>query len=326
MAKNKAVFGIYPTRESLEDGMNRLRESGFRNADISVLYPDNPGTKEFATTKGTKAPEGVTAGVSSGAVVGGALGWLAGIGSLAIPGIGPFIAAGPIMGLLAGIGAGGAVGGVLGGLIGMGVPEYEAKRYEGRLRKGGILASVHCDDSDWADKAEKILKETGAEDISSASEARADYATSDKPLPRRYSTSSAGAPSKSTKSNVMVREVMARDTASIDIGATLREASIKMRDGNTGLLIVKSDDDVVGVVTERDLLGRATSAGYDPSQTNVRVALTQDYPYCFEHQDTVDAERVMDEWGVKQMLVLHENREVAGVISKEQLARKHTAV
>jgi CBS domain-containing protein len=321
MATNKAVFGIYPTWESLEEGMEVLRKSGFRNTDISVLYPHNPGTKEFATSKSTKAPEGVTAGAGSGAFVGGTLGWLAGIGSLAIPGIGPFIAAGPIMGLLAGIGAGGAVGGVLGGFIGLGIPEYEAKRYAGRLHKGGILASVHSDDSSWAKKAKRILEETGAEDISTTSEEHADFATSDKPQPRRSSTTGA-----ETKSNVMVREVMRPGAASVGIDATLREASIEMRDENVGLLTVRSGDDIVGVVTERDLLARATSAGYDPSQVGVRVALTQDYPYCFEYQDTTDAERTMDEREVKHMLVLNENRHVVGVISKGDLTRKQAAV
>jgi hypothetical protein len=118
-------------------------------------------------------------------VIGGVLGWLAGISAIAIPGIGPFIAAGPILAALAGIGAGGVVGGITGSLIGFGIPEYEAKRYEGRIKKGGILVSVHCDDSNWIHKAKTILQETGAEDVSSTGEARADFAKSDKPLPRR---------------------------------------------------------------------------------------------------------------------------------------------
>jgi hypothetical protein len=143
--------------------------------------PENLGTKDLAHTKETKAPEGATTGGVTGGVIGGALGWLAGIGALAIPGLGPFIAAGPIMGLLAGAGAGGAIGGLVGSLIGMGIPEYEAKRYEGRIKSGGILLSVHCDESDWVKRAKQILEETGAEDISSTGEAAADYASSDRP-------------------------------------------------------------------------------------------------------------------------------------------------
>ena len=146
--------------------------------------PENVGTKDFVHKKDTKAPEGATTGVASGAVIGGALGWLAGIGALAIPGLGPFIAAGPIMGLLAGAGAGGAVGGVAGALIGMGIPEYEAKRYEGRVKSGGILLSVHCDSSEWVKRGKIILEQTGAEEIGTAGEAAADYAMSDRPALR----------------------------------------------------------------------------------------------------------------------------------------------
>ena len=142
------------------------------------------GTKDFAHEKHTKAPEGALTGGSSGAVIGGALGWLAGIGALAVPGIGPFIAAGPLMGMLGGIGVGSAIGGITGALIGLGIPEYEAKRYEGRIRHGSILLSVHCDDSDWARRAKNILSQTGAEDVASTGEAKADFAASDKPLRR----------------------------------------------------------------------------------------------------------------------------------------------
>src|SRR2546425_10341905 len=126
--KNTAVFGIYPDQLSAEDGVDALKLAGFRNTDISVLFPDNQGTKDFAHEKNTKAPEGAVTGGASGMVIGGALGWLAGVGALAIPGAGPFIAAGPIMGLLGGIGMGGAVGGLAGALIGAGIPEDEAKR------------------------------------------------------------------------------------------------------------------------------------------------------------------------------------------------------
>lgn len=182
--KNTAAFGIYPNRTALENGLAELQSGGFRNEDISVLFSENQGTKDFAHEKGTKAPEGATAGAGTGAIAGGVLGWLAGIGAIAIPGVGPFIAAGPIMAALAGAGVGGAVGGLTGALIGAGIPEYEAKRYEGRIKNGGILLSVHCDDSDWTRKAKDILERTGAEDVSSTGEASADFAETDKPLPR----------------------------------------------------------------------------------------------------------------------------------------------
>ena len=182
--KNTAVFGIYQNRSHVESAVHALRTAGFRSTDISVLFADNVGTKDFAHEKGTKAPEGATAGGGTGALLGGTLGWLAGIGAITIPGIGPFLAAGPIVAAFAGAGAGGAVGALTGGLIGLGMPEYEAKRYEGRIKKGGILLSVHCDDSDWVRRSKEILDRTGAEDISSAGEAAADYAKTDKPMPR----------------------------------------------------------------------------------------------------------------------------------------------
>src|ERR1700746_1601050 len=169
--KNTAVFGIYRDRVSVDGAVDTLRQAGFRNTDISVLFADNQGTKDFAHEKATKAPEGTAAGASTGAVIGAGLGWLAGIGALAIPGIGPLVAAGPIVAALAGVGVGGAIGGITGALIGMGIPEYEAKRYEGQIRKGGILLSVHCDSSDWRRKAKDILERTGAQDIAFAREA-----------------------------------------------------------------------------------------------------------------------------------------------------------
>jgi hypothetical protein len=193
--KNTAAFGIYSTQAALEEGIQALREASFRREDISVLWPDNEGTKDLAHEKATKAPEGASAGAGTGAVIGGVLGWLVGIGAIAIPGIGPFIAAGPVMAALAGVGAGGVIGGITGTLIGLGIPEYEAKRYEGRIRTGGILISVHCDDSDWSSKAKEILQQTGADDVSSTGEARADFAKSDKPLPRRRASKQAGAES-----------------------------------------------------------------------------------------------------------------------------------
>ncbi len=182
--KNTAAFGIYPDQQTVNEAIEALKRAGFRNTDISVLFPENIGTKDFGHEKHTKAPEGAVAGASTGAIIGGALGWLAGIGALAIPGIGPFIAAGPIVAMLSGIGAGGAVGGFAGALIGIGIPEYEAKRYEGRIRNGGILLSVHCDNSDWTKRAKEVLEQTGATDISTSSEAKADFAAAEKPWPR----------------------------------------------------------------------------------------------------------------------------------------------
>ena len=182
--KNTAVFGIYRDQTGVENAVDALKAAGFRNTDISVLFPENVGTKDFAVQKGTKAPEGAATGAGTGAVIGGGLGWLAGIGALAIPGIGPFIAAGPIVAALAGVGVGGAVGGITGALVGMGIPEYEAKRYEGRVKEGGILLSVHSDNSDWTKRAKEILERTGAQDISSTGEASADFSKTDKPMQR----------------------------------------------------------------------------------------------------------------------------------------------
>jgi hypothetical protein len=173
--KNKAVFGIYKTTAQAERVVERLMASGFSSDDISVLLPDNRSSKEFAHEKNTKAPEGTAAGVTTGGIIGGALGLLAGIGALAIPGVGPFIAAGPIMGALAGLGVGGAAGGMIGALVGLGIPEFEAKRYEGQIKQGGVLLSVHCDTSDEITRAKEALERTGAQDISSAGEASADY-------------------------------------------------------------------------------------------------------------------------------------------------------
>src|SRR6202158_1609305 len=172
--KKTAVFGIYSSRAAVEHATDTLVTSGFSSSAISVLLPENLGGREIGTEKATKAPEGATTGASSGAVIGGTLGLLAGIGVLAIPGVGPFIAAGPIMGALAGLGVGGAVGGLIGALVGMGIPEYEAKRYEGHIKAGGVLISVHCDTSEEITRAKDLLKHTGAQDIASSSEASAD--------------------------------------------------------------------------------------------------------------------------------------------------------
>ncbi len=166
----KSVWGIYPSRLAVETAIDRFREAGFLSSDVSVLLPENLGPKELTTEKSTKAPEGVTAGASSGVLIGGALGWLVGIGALAIPGLGPFIAAGPLVATLAGLGVGGVVGGITGALIGAGIPEYEAKRYEGRLAKGGILVSVHCDKSEAVTQAKDLMERTGGEEISVSTE------------------------------------------------------------------------------------------------------------------------------------------------------------
>jgi hypothetical protein len=168
--KNTAAFGIYSSNAAAERAVDQLIAAGFSNQDVSVLMADRQGSKDFAAEKNTKAPEGATTGVGVGGAVGGTLGLLAGIGALAIPGVGPLIAAGPIMGALAGLGVGGAVGGIVGALVGLGIPEYEAKRYEGRVKGGGVLLSVHCDSSQEVSRAKDLLKATGAEDISSSGE------------------------------------------------------------------------------------------------------------------------------------------------------------
>jgi hypothetical protein len=170
-----AAFGLFPDRASLENAIGSLRGAGFRNSDVSMLMQDTPGTKDLAHEAHSKAPEGAATGAAAGAVVGGVMGWLMGIGALAIPGIGPFIAAGPIVAALAGIGAAGTAGGLIGALIGVGIPEYEAKLYEGRLRKGHLLLSVHCDDAAWAKKATELLKQAGGQHVASTAEAHADY-------------------------------------------------------------------------------------------------------------------------------------------------------
>jgi len=164
-------------RDEAQAGLivENLKMAGFSNNDISALLPDKGSTREFAHEKGTKAPEGAATGAGTGLVLGGALGWLAGIGALAIPGIGPFVAAGPIMAALSGAAVGGTAGGLIGALVGMGIPEYEAKRYEGRLREGRILLSVHSDNSDETKRAKEIFENAGAEDIATAGESSVKY-------------------------------------------------------------------------------------------------------------------------------------------------------
>jgi len=167
----RSVYCLASGTPQAEDIVAKLRDSGFPNDNISVLYSNTSGTRDFAHVHSTKAPEGATTGGVTGMGVGAALGWLAGIGALAIPGAGPFIAAGPIMAALGGAAVGGATGGVLGALIGMGIPEFEAKRYDGKVRAGSILISVHTDDGKQRDRAKQIFEKSGAEDISSSSEA-----------------------------------------------------------------------------------------------------------------------------------------------------------
>jgi hypothetical protein len=188
--KNEAVFGIFSTRPDAEPAAEVLLTSGFTTSDISVLLPENLGPREIGTSKSTKAPEGAVTGAGSGALIGGTLGLLASIGAIAIPGVGPLIAAGPIVAALAGVGVGGAVGGFAGALLGIGIPEFEAKRYEGCLQKGGILLSVHCDTSDEIKNAKTVLAATSAEDISSTTEASSNVNETDRKVGR--SAKSAG--------------------------------------------------------------------------------------------------------------------------------------
>ena len=168
---NKVVIGIVDTTAGAEGIVTQLERSGFHTSDISVLFPDRSGSRDFAYEKNTKAPEGAVAGAGTGGVVGGALGLLAGVGALAIPGLGPFIAAGPILAALSGAAAGAAVGGVAGALIGLGIPEIEAKQYEGKLKTGNILVAVHVETSDARRSAEAVLRAQGAHDVSSTAEA-----------------------------------------------------------------------------------------------------------------------------------------------------------
>jgi hypothetical protein len=176
MATDYVAYGVYPDRASFESGLEALRAANFRNSDISAILPDRDRTtKDLAHEINSKAPEGIATGAGTGAAIGGVMGWLIGVGALAIPGVGPLVAAGPIVAALAGAGAAGATGGLVGGLIGAGIPEIEAKRYAGRIREGGYLISVHCDDRDWAKRAEEILEATGGREVVKTTEAPADY-------------------------------------------------------------------------------------------------------------------------------------------------------
>ncbi|HUG11993.1 MAG TPA: hypothetical protein VMM36_13315 [Opitutaceae bacterium] len=190
MAK-KSVFCITTSREQADRIVEQLKTANFSNNDISVLFPDKGTSRDFAHEKNTKAPEGAVAGASTGGVIGGALGWIVGIGALAIPGVGPFIAAGPLMAALSGAAIGAAAGGITGGLIGMGIPELEAKRYEGKVKAGNILLSVHTDNSEEITRAKDIFKQAGAEDIcvtgdSSTPDANDDNGHSSRPKAEAY--------------------------------------------------------------------------------------------------------------------------------------------
>jgi hypothetical protein len=170
---SKSVFCIAKNESQAERIVGDLKAANFSNNDISVLFPDKTGTRDFAHEQNTKAPEGAATGAGTGGVLGGALGWLAGIGALAIPGVGPLIAAGPIVAALSGAAVGAAVGGLTGALVGMGIPEFEAKRYEGKVKEGNILISVHTESGDQSKMAKNIFEAAGADDISSSGEAKA---------------------------------------------------------------------------------------------------------------------------------------------------------
>ena len=169
----KSVFCIATSRDQAERIVEQLKNANFSNNDISVLFPDKGSTRDFAHEKNTKAPEGAATGAGTGGVIGGALGWIVGIGALAIPGVGPFIAAGPIMAALSGAAIGAAAGGIAGGLIGLGIPELEAKRYEGKVKEGNLLLSVHTENSEEIKRAKDIFTNAGAQDICTTGEASA---------------------------------------------------------------------------------------------------------------------------------------------------------
>lgn len=170
MTSKKAVIGLVPTQVQADQIVGELQTAGFSSNDISVLFPDQKGTRDFAHEKNTKAPEGSAVGATAGGALGGTLGLLVGIGSLAIPGLGPFIAAGPIMAALSGAAAGAALGGLTGALVGLGIPEIEAKQYESKVKDGNILVSIHVDDGDETKRAKEILQRRGATDVVTAGE------------------------------------------------------------------------------------------------------------------------------------------------------------
>lgn len=229
--KNTAAFGIFPSRSAAETAVDRLTSAGFSNQDVSVMMSDQSGTKDFAAEKNTKAPEGTTAGASIGGVTGGTLGLLAGLGALAIPGVGPLIAAGPIMGALAGLGVGGAVGGLVGALVGLGIPEYEAKRYEGRVKDGGILVSVHCESSAEVSRAKEVLAAAGGEDIASSGEKAVSS-----------HTANAGMNDDRTRTGHMDESIPYRASGTATLDETRTYGGTGTRTGNTAREDVLVDD------------------------------------------------------------------------------------
>ena len=182
--KNTGVFGTYSTYAGVQSAADALKTAGFRGTDVAALVPENQGSKDLALEKHSKAPDGFMIGAIIGGIIGGILGWLFGSGTIALSGLEPLVNAGAVVATLAGIGALGILGGILGGFSGLSAPEYQAKRYAGRKKNGGLLLSVHCDGPEWLKRAKQTLKVTGAENIASAREAGADYAASDKPLAR----------------------------------------------------------------------------------------------------------------------------------------------
>jgi hypothetical protein len=222
--KNTAVFAIYPSRSAVEEAVEHLRHSGFRATDISVLVPENTGTKDFGHEKATKAPEGAATGTVAGGITGGVLAWLTSVGIIAIPGLANLTAGGPIVAALAGAGAVGAVGAIVGALAGWGVPEYEAVRYEGRVRDGGVLLSVHCDNADWVARAKEALRHTGGQDVGSLSEKHGDFAVGDKPAPRvrTAGSGSVGIEDPLREEDILThepppREILTRDVPTRDV-------------------------------------------------------------------------------------------------------------
>jgi len=230
--KNTAVFGIYPSRLEVEEAVDRLRRAGFRGADISALFQDNQGTKDFAHEKNTKAPEGLTTGAIVGVIIGGVLGWLTGAGSLTGPGLVALTAAGPLVAALAGAGAGGILLGIIGAIVGMCIPEYEARRFEGRIRDGGVLLSVHCDNGDWVRRAKEVMVHAGGRGIGTEVEKSGDYGNADKPMPRARATSVISPSVPVSDDEVYVERTTRPRTATFDPDTEYVERTTRTRTGN----------------------------------------------------------------------------------------------
>jgi hypothetical protein len=184
MVRNTSVMGIYPDRTTVSDAVNVLQKAGYRPTDISVLASDNPGSKDFAHEKRSRSPEGAAFAAAAGALLGATLAWVVSIQTVTTAALNPLATAGPVLAALAGAGGGGALGWIAGWLAGSRLTEYVAKRYAGRIRRGGILLSVHCDTPEWSSRAKKTLQDTGARNISAAAESAADFGTTDKPTER----------------------------------------------------------------------------------------------------------------------------------------------